>query len=527
MRRRWGARRWLLVMGWALAGLVPVCAPAASWLDAGGRPNGPAREALEMLANAAQEGLVPQDYQAAELARQAEALGPADGAASPPASRAAAFEHTLDAAMRRYLHDLSAGRVEPRSLGWHIERQAPDVDAVLEAAVAGQRLAQEAAALRPRFAQYDQLRAALARYRALEADPALREPLPVPPGPAALREGEAYVGAAALRQRLVAFGDLPAGAAAAPERYDGVLADGVRRFQRRHGLEADGMLGRSTLAALNVPMGERVRQIEYAMERLRWLPDLAGRPFIGINIPMFRLWAWDPGHPEARIGMGVVVGKALDTQTPVMAEQMRYLVLRPYWDVPRSIVRHEVLPALARDPHYLQRHGMELVKGEGAQSQPVEAGGEALALLRQGALRLRQRPGPGNALGRVKFIFPNNANVYLHDTPAVALFGRARRDFSHGCVRVADPLALARWVLRDQPAWTTQRIEAEMAAGGEPRRVDLTQPIPVILFYMTALADASEPAGIRFAADLYGHDARLGAALAARQGQVGTLSQGL
>ena len=231
---------------------------------------------------------------------------------------------------------------------------------------------------------------------------------------------------------------------------------------------------------------------------------------------MFRLWAWDPAAPaDASISMGVVVGRALNTQTPVLSEEMRYLIFRPYWNLPRSIVRNEVLPALARDPSYLQRNDMEIVRGAGDDAQAVAASNENLAALREGGLRLRQRPGPKNSLGLVKFIFPNDADVYLHDTPATQLFGRARRDFSHGCVRVEDPVALAQWVLKDEPGWTRERIKAAMA-GTSPLRVDLTRALPVILFYMTAMVMPADQAP-HFADDIYGHDTRLARALATRR----------
>ena len=197
----------------------------------------------------------------------------------------------------------------------------------------------------------------------------------------------------------------------------------------------------------------------------------------------------------------------------MLSERLRYVVFRPYWNVPSSIVQKEILPALARDPSALRRQDLEIVRGGGDDAQPVAETPENIAMLQAGGLRLRQRPGPRNSLGLVKFIFPNDADVYLHGTPAVQLFGRPRRDFSHGCVRVEDPVALARWVLRDQPAWTVERIEAAMN-GGSPQRVDLLRPLPVILFYVTAMAN---PDGtLQFAEDIYGHDARLEQALAAR-----------
>ena len=322
-----------------------------------------------------------------------------------------------------------------------------------------------------------------------------------------------------LHHELVAFGDLPADTPAPPEsgRYEGALVEGIKRFQIRHGLEPDGVLGKSTMAALRVPLTWRVRQIELALERLRWLPHLGDERLIALNIPMFRLWAWDmiPPNGAPLFGMDVIVGRALNTQTPVFVEEMREVIFRPYWNVPRSILRHEVLPKIERDPDYLRREDMEIVRGAGDDAQRVELTAEALAGLRQGVLRVRQRPGPKNALGLIKFVFPNQEDVYMHGTPAQELFARSRRDFSHGCVRVADPVALAEWVLQDRPEWTRDRILAA-TTGSQTIHVKLPRPIQVILFYTTA-AVMPEDGTIRFAEDIYRHDARLDRALAMRQ----------
>ncbi len=514
-----GGGRWLrtalalslLALTW-LAEATPVAPVDPVWLDTTGRPTASARDALRLLADAGADGLAARDYRAVELAEQAAALAAVPDAAASPQP---AFERELGAAMRRYLRDLHLGRIDPRTLGFRVARPsaaAPDFAALLQAAAAARRLPQLVAELRPQLGQYTKLREALARYRVMAADSSLG-PLPVV---APTQRGEIDCGDGALHRRLRALGDLPADVAPPIHCDDTTRADGLRRFQTRHGLAADGVIGRATLAALNVPLAHRVQQLELALERLRWLPDLRAGPFVAINIPVFRLWAWDPAAPaDAPISMGVVVGRALNTQTPVLSEDMRYLIFRPYWNLPRSIVRNEVLPALARDPGYLQRNNMEIVRGAGDDAQPVAASAENLAGLRQGGLRLRQRPGPKNSLGLVKFIFPNDANVYLHDTPATQLFDRARRDFSHGCVRVEDPVALAQWVLKDQPSWTRERIEAAMA-GTSPLRVDLTRPLPVLLFYMTAMVVPADQT-LHFAADIYGHDTRLARALASRR----------
>lgn len=493
---------------------LPGPALAGPWLDGGARPGLSARQALALLSSATDEGLDPRDYAAEALMRRAQALPTAT--VTDPA-QAAAFEQALQAAVLRFLRDLHQGRVDPRALGFRLgpaPRPAVDLPARLDEALATNQLPALVASLRPALGQYTRLRSALASYRQRAAEPA---PPPLPATPSA-RPGTAYPPAGALHQRLLAEGDLPPDSPApAAEVYDEALAAGVARFQARHGLAPDGVLGRATREALNTPPTRRVRQIELAMERLRWLPPLDGQRFIGINIPMFRLWAWDPAQPAAApLAMNVVVGRALKTQTPVLAEQMQQVIFRPYWNVPRSIALKELLPELAKDPPAsLERQSLELVQGPGDDAKPVPADADALARLQEGALRLRQRAGDGNALGLVKFVFPNDDNVYLHGTPATRLFGRPRRDFSHGCVRVEDPAALAQWVLAEQPEWTRERIEATMQGTVPSVRVTLASPLTVILFYTTAMAMPGEP-GVRFADDIYRHDARLERALARR-----------
>ena len=459
-----------------------------------------------MLADASADGLVATDYDVEALAARAATLD-----TTPEASARAAFEGDLDSALLRYLRDLRFGRIDPRKVGFRVGRHGdalPDLVARLHEAAAQGRVQQLADELRPHFHQYDKLREALAGYRALDANGSIAHlAAPVP-----IRPDDPFRDAVSLHRLLVAFGDLPADAPLPATRYDDTLSTGVRHFQARHGLDPDGVIGRTTLAALNVPLAQRIRQLELALERLRWLPDLDEGRYIGINIPMFRLWAWDSTRPnDSPITMSVVVGKALNTRTPVLLDEMRYLIFRPYWNVPRSIVVKELLPAMARDAGYLQRNDMEVV-GANEDPRPVVST-QTVEQLRQGTLRVRQRPGPKNSLGLVKFIFPNDDNVYLHGTPASHLFSQARRDFSHGCVRVENPVALAHWVLSDQPQWTRERIEETMN-GTTSMRVNLTRPVPVILFYMSAMVMPSDQA-LHFAPDIYGHDAALERALTA------------
>jgi murein L,D-transpeptidase YcbB/YkuD len=355
----------------------------------------------------------------------------------------------------------------------------------------------------PNYAQNELLKEQLARYRELAADEALA---PVVMRPT-LKPGAASADLPALARWLAALGDLPADASV-PELYEGVLFDAVLRFQIRHGLAPDGVIGPATAQALAVPAAARVRQIELALERLRWIPPLAGGRAIFVNVPAFELIAYDEitsGAPPA-LQMAVVVGRAARTETPVFAGAMKTVVFAPYWNVPRSIARGEVVPKQHKNPGYLVSQGMEVV----SDGRVLGTGPDAVAALAAGTAQVRQRPGAKNALGRVKFLFPNSNNVYLHDTPSRGLFQRARRDFSHGCIRVSEPAALAEWVLGEQ-GWDADRVEQALALTQETP-IPIETPIPVVIYYATAVA--GRDGTISFYADIYGHDAALERALA-------------
>lgn len=486
------------------------------WVDGESRPHADARAALQLLHGASADGLDPRDYRVASLSDIAATLHVSTRAATD----VAAFDVGLSASVVLFFRDLHIGRVDPREVGFRltIQRDAHDFPALVLSALAAHRLAETAAELPPQFALYRGLRSALVRYRTLASNPP--PDLPVPAN-RSVRPGETYAGLPALQRQLTALGDWPGGVSpsAASAVYEDAFVEGVRHFQIRHGLDADGVLGRETLEALRVPLASRVRQIELGLERLRWLPPLGKGRLLVVNIPMFRLWAWDamiPGDTPV-FSSRVIVGRALNTTTPVFVEEMRHIIFRPYWNVPASILRNEILPDLVRDPGYLHRQNMEIVDGPGDDDRIVDLTAESVAALRQGRLRVRQRPGPSNALGLVKFVFPNYENVYLHGTPAKKLFARSRRDFSHGCIRVEDPDGLAEWVLSAQGDWTRDRIQAAMN-GLETTRVDLKQPITVIPFYITAVV-TPEDGTVHFARDIYMHDSKLDGALGLRSTQ--------
>ncbi len=493
------------VEGEGVARVYRARAAATVWTTPQGTLSEAAMAMTARFEAAATHGLDPAGYQLPAVLDRTPLAG----------ERLVTRDVALTLATLRYMRHLHLGRVDPRRLGLRLQvwDEPHDFPRLLADAIGAGRVPAAVDGLAPPFAVYRALMAALARYRALAAD-ALP---PVPAVTTAVRTGEAWPGVAAVARRLVAFGDLDASAAppAGTAIYGEPLVTAVRRFQSRHGLTADGTIGRRTVAALQVPVASRADQIALALERLRWLPDLGTRRVVAVNIPMFRLWAWEAGPLDAPpvVAMDVIVGRALVHETPVFVETLDHLIFRPYWNVPTSIVRDEVLPAIRRRPGYLASQQMEIVRGPGDDAAVVAATPEAIAALAAGTLRLRQRPGPHNALGLVKFVFPNRESVYMHGTPAPALFARDRRDFSHGCIRVADPPALAAWALTGVPGWTAARIAAAMAAESS-ERVAVAAPIDVVLFYMTASVGPDD-GRLYFAEDIYGHDRALARALAA------------
>ena len=472
------------------------------------------RAGLSELAAAPTHGLDAADYDVEWLDGELRAI--AAGDRTP--ERVARADVALTVSLFRLLSDLHRGRVSPERAGFKFSPGDKRLDfaALLRGGMPTGRFQDVVASAEPSFPPYRRLKEALARYRVLAAAPV--PPLPdLPAGTRKVVPGGVYAGVGALSARLRLVGDLPASAEApAGDRYEGALVDAVRAFQDRHGLHADGVLGADTLAQLATPLDARMRQIELSLERMRWLPELPAGPLIAVNIPSFRLWAFADGRDDdaAKLSMPVIVGRAVKArETPVFIGQMRYIEFSPYWNVPPAIQRSETVPRLARDPGYWERENLEAVatSGKGAAITTLDAA--TLQGLETGTLRVRQRPGRNNALGGVKFVLPNTMDIYLHSTPAQQLFEETRRDFSHGCIRVADPPALAEFVLRDQPAWTDERIRKAMAAG-TTSTATLTQPIPVVIFYTTAIVD---PAGrVLFQADIYGYDRSLEQALRTR-----------
>ncbi|HSK41042.1 MAG TPA: L,D-transpeptidase family protein [Arenibaculum sp.] len=459
----------------------------------------PAAALLKVLSAAANEGLDQQDYHLAAIAARLVSAGPG------PEERLD-LDLLLTDALMNYVGDLRSGRVAPRSIDGDLAIDPPRLDlaAIARDALRAHDLAAFLAGFTPPHPDYDGLRQGLAELRNAAEEggwPAAG------PGPV-LKPGMADASVPALRIRLTATGEFD-GTDLVSEVYDAELEAAVRAFQDAMELGTDGIVGARTRAALNVTVEERIGQVAANMERLRWLPDDLGARHVVVNIPDYRLQAVEAG--QVRLDMPVIVGSAL-RRTPVFTSRIDHMVYNPTWTVPTTIARKDILPKLVEDPGWLISQGIRVFDGWSADAQPVDpftvdwrAVGERIT-----RYKLRQEPGPLNALGRVKFMFPNDFDVYLHDTPQRGKFSRAVRMLSSGCVRVGDPDALAGFLFEGMPDWTPERRRQAIDAG-TTRTVRLNRPVPVHLLYQTAWRDAE--GRMVFRTDIYDRDRQLLAAL--------------
>jgi murein L,D-transpeptidase YcbB/YkuD len=484
---------------------------APAWIERGSP--GPQVDDLIAAINAADgEGLDPQLYNARllEERRQAVAKG-FSWKKGLGLGEAAAMDMWLTYLYMQYASDVANGMsdIAHADASWKIKPEVFDPLDHLEKALHDNRVAESLAELTPASAGYRDLRKALVQYRAY----AEGGKWPTVPANPKLKPGQQSDHVPAIARRLTASGDYsgPVPADGAPAAYTPDLEEAVKRFQRRHGLADDGVVGAAVAAEMNVPLDARIRQIELNLERWRWLPRKLGDRYILVNIPEMRLDVWDRG--TVPLTMRVIVGKT-GTPTPIFNDVMTHIVFSPYWNVPPTIAKAETLPSMMKDPGFLDRMNMEIVDGSGNRIDPA-----SLDLDNPGSYRFRQRPGSSNSLGLVKFMFPNQFNVYLHDTPADSLFARASRSFSHGCVRLEQPGKLAEYLLSDQPEWTSERI-GEAMDGGQERTVKLKDVIPVYIGYWTT--GVSSDGLVQFRKDVYGIDGRLTTRLAERRQQLRT-----
>jgi murein L,D-transpeptidase YcbB/YkuD len=465
------------------------------------REPGRVDELLALVRESTDDGLNPADYHLEAL----ESLW-REVRIRPTPDNVADLDVLATDAYMLLLYHLYFGKVDPVSLEptWNFSTREVTGERAFEyvaRAIAEGRLRETAAAARPSHWMYDHGRRALRAYRRIEAGGGWPQ---VPDGPT-LKPGMTDPRVAALRRRLNVTGDLldqPLDS----ELYDAALEAAVRSFQERHRLTPDGAVGRATLRELNVPVGDRIRQIRVNLERGRHiLHEIGDEPMVAVDIAGFEV-RWIEGR-RVTWSSRVVVGQPM-RQTPTFKAQIEYIVLNPTWTVPPGILQKDVFPGIRRDPRYLERKGLEVFDRNGRRVDPASIDWSRYTA-RNFPYFLRQASGDDNALGRVKIMFPNPHLVYLHDTPARSLFDRDDRTFSSGCIRVEKAFELAERLLAGT-AWTREAIDAAVATG-ETRTVRLPKPVPVLLIYWTV--DEDDQGRIVFKRDPYGRDAPLAAAL--------------
>ena len=447
------------------------------WLDDKGVEQPRVGALLSALASADSDAVHLNEYPLQALGT---ALAAIDGKKATAAQLAEA-DVLLSSAFVAFGRDMLSGQHDPKELGqaWHINPSAERVDSALALTLREDDLAAGLTRMRPQDPAYDSLRIELGRYRELAA----KGDWPTVPAGKALKRGDTDSPArlAALRARLAAEGFGTNDSVAKPGVFDRGLAGAVADFQAHHGIVVDSMLGLETLESLNVPISYRMAQIGANLERYRWMPREFGQRYIFVNVPQFKLTAYDSG--QKTLEMKVIVGKDFaDRATPVFSDSMEFVIFRPYWNVTPNIAAKEIFPKEAASPGYIASQDMEVYNDHGKQA-------------------VRQRPGPKNALGFVKFMFPNDFNIYLHDTPNHELFDKDIRAFSHGCIRLEKPAELAQWVL----GWTPDRVDAAMH-GTDNKQVNLPRKVPVYIAYFTTIVDGGQ---LYFGNDLYDRDNKL------------------
>ena len=491
--------------------LIPEFYAARDFEPAWSTPHGPisqARALLEEISRVKDEGLSPEDYHFGRLQAMATQLASAGPDATPAAlGQRADFDLLMtDAAFLLGAHILG-GRVNPETIhaSWSAFSHEVDLVRLLNDGLQGDRMAHMFHGLHPPYTGYTGLRRALKAYRRMAAAggwPSLED------GPS-LRIGDKNPLVERLRERLVTSGDLDETPVSMPDAFDETLETAVKAFQYRHGLEADGVVGKKTRQVLNVPVDQRIQQLLINMERWRWIPNDLGPRYLAVNIADFNLTMVD--ESRVRGTMRVVVGRSY-RKTPVFSSSMTYLDFNPFWNVPRKLAVEDILPKINKDPAYIDQQGFRIFSGWSKDA--VELSPDAVDWVSFSKdhfpIRLQQNPGPKNALGRIKFMFPNQYAVYLHDTPAKGLFNSVSRSFSSGCIRVEDPATLAAFVLEGMEGWDREKIEMHLD-DGQRQVVRLQRPIPIHLLYWTAWSDANGM--VFFREDIYERDVPLMRAL--------------
>ncbi len=503
-----------------------------------GKPTKTAAALIQLFTDADKKGLRPDDYDGQRWQDHIHAVL----AAPKDENTLAQFDVAVTVTAIRYLSDLHLGRINPQALNFDIDvpakRAGFDVATLLnDQLVDTDDVASVVEGIEPQNPLYKATEAALPHYLELAEKASAQPGTALPTVDKPIAPGGSYPALAQLAQRLALEGD----GTPAPNgnQYTPDVAQAVQRFQARVGLTPDGKLSQGTIAALNVPMGARVQQVDDALEKWRWLPDQYVKPRVLVNLPEFLVRTYNQGGDLA-FKMKVVDGEAKGNHdTPVFVRTMKYMIFRPYWNLPVSIVKKDLMKHLSGGNGYLEAHGYEVVNAKGE-----AVTGWGAADLEHSRYLVRQKPGPKNSLGLVKFMFPNEYDIYLHSTPEINLFNLARRDRSHGCVRLNDAEKMANWVLSGQDDWDANKIhqamygeplagdaadastDAKQPSGGDPesgptstsdqvkdnKQVNLKTQLPVVITYLTANAD--EDGTMHFFDDIYGYDKMLEDALA-------------
>jgi murein L,D-transpeptidase YcbB/YkuD len=467
------------------------------------------RYIITVIQESDRQGLRPEDYHLSSIESMlAEWRRARINNISLAPERLADFDLLLTDAFLTCVSHLLYGRVNPESIhsDWLVYERKVDLAELVQSALDSNQMEKALEGLFLPHPGYLRLRRALGRYQKIKNNGGWAT---VANGPA-MQKGDRGARVVTLRTRLIASGDLRPLRRSEGDLFDDAVEQAVRQFQERHGLETDGIVGPSTLAALNVPVQERLNQIILNMERWRWLSHYFGRSYIAVNTANFELKVVENGR--TMMTTRAVVGKPSRPTPVVLGAKITHMELNPHWGVPYSIATEDILPKLKKDPGYLTKMNIKIFEFHGnkvLKKDPTTVAWSRLSS-RKFPYILRQEPGPLNALGRIKFIFPNKFNVYIHDTPARALFQKTQRDFSSGCIRIENPIQLAEYLLQGDPKWTRAKILTAISKG-ENQALRLPEPIVVNLLYLTAWVN--DDGTIHFRDDIYGRDQVLAQAL--------------
>lgn len=470
-----------------------------AWINHYGKLLPSVEELLKTILEADSDGLRSSDYSYTQL-RRLQAIVQQQTVID--VQSLAEFDLLLTRSFLTYASHLLSGRITPQRINpdWVIKPRSRDLAKILQDTLINKsNISESLHALAPKDNGYIQLRKILQKYRQLEQQQGDW------PKISYVKPGAYNLQVARLRARLYASGDLPLNHIS--KKYDKELTEAIRCFQKRHGLTENGYLNNPTLQALNISISQRIRQVELNMERWRWLPDELGvQQYIIVNIPSFKMYVFE--NNKKVIETKVIVGRR-ERQTPIVVANMTYLVMSPKWYIPHSIAINDKLPQIKHNPHTLAEQDIRVYNSLGRQINPGQVNWKNISKVNFN-YKLQQDAGPHNALGGIKFIFPNPYNIYLHDTPLRSLFSHKQRTFSSGCIRIANPLELAEYLLRDDLHWNKQAIRVA-STSGKQKIITLPQPIPVFILYWTAWIDENN--FLNFREDIYNLDKNMAQAI--------------